>query len=184
MLVNLIKIMILLRGKRTGMEKKNNDNLKNELKEKNKKESWWQVLKFTLFSLSAGIIQILSFTLMYEVIGWNSWWACHLISLGLSVVWNFTFNRKFTFKSSNNVPIAMLLVLVYYLAFTPISVFGGEALEKAGWNGLLVEALMMIINFVTEFVWQKFVVFNRKIVPDRKKIDFYNEEDEKDIELN
>ena len=63
----------------------------------------------------------------------------------------------------------MLLVLAYYAVFTPASVFGGQALKDLGWNGTLVEAIMMVINFVTEFIWQKFVVFNSKIVPDRKK---------------
>ena len=86
----------------------------------------------------------------------------------LSVVWNFTFNRKYTFKASNNVPIAMLLVVVFYCAFTPASVFGGQALKDIGWNGTLVEGLMMLINCALEFVWQKFIVFNSKIVPERK----------------
>ena len=140
-----------------------------KVEEKKKNSGWWQALKFLLFSISAGVIQIGSFTIMHELIGWDNWWACHLISLTLSVVWNFTFNRKFTFKSSNNVPIAMLLVLAYYAVFTPASVFGGQALKDLGWNGTLVEAIMMVINFVTEFIWQKFVVFNSKIVPDRKK---------------
>ena len=91
-----------------------------------------------------------------------------MISIILSVIWNFTFNRKFTFKASNNVPIAMLLVLAFYVVFVPASVFGGNALEASGWSPVLVEALMMIINFVTEFIYQKFVVFNNKIVPEQK----------------
>ena len=136
-------------------------------KETNAKKGWKQALIFTLFSLSAGVIQIGTFTLLSEVVGW-SFWPSHLISVTLSVIWNFTFNRKYTFKASNNVPIAMLLVAAYYAVFIPASVFGGNALEAIGWHALLVEALMMIINFVTEFVYQKFLVFNPKIVPDRK----------------
>ena len=123
------------------------------------KETAWQSAKFTLFSISAGLLQIGSFELMYDVIEWRSWWATYLISLVLSVTWNFTFNREFTFKSSNNIPLAMSLVLAYYCVFTPISVFGGNALESAGWNGTIVTGLMMLLNFVTEFVWDKFVVF-------------------------
>ncbi|MBQ8909111.1 MAG: GtrA family protein [Clostridia bacterium] len=136
-------------------------------KQKFLKSNWWQVIKFTLFSISAGVIQFGVFLLLNEVVGW-SFWPSHLISVTLSVVWNFTFNRKFTFKASNNVPIAMLLTFAFYVAFVPASVFGGNALEAAGWDALLVEALMMVINFVTEFIYQKFVVFNRKIVPDKK----------------
>ncbi|MBO5395236.1 MAG: GtrA family protein [Clostridia bacterium] len=137
-------------------------------KEKFIKSNWWQAIKFTLFSISAGVIQFGVFALLSEVFFWD-FWPSHLISVTLSVIWNFTFNRKFTFKASNNVPIAMLLVLVFYAAFIPASVFGGQALKDCGWDALLVEALMMVINFVTEFFWQKFIVFNTKIVPDRKE---------------
>lgn len=129
-----------------------------------KKQKFLQFLKFLCFSISAGVIQIGSFELMYDVIGWKAWWATYLISLVLSIIWNFTFNRKFTFKSASNVPVAMILVLVYYCAFTPLSVFGGRALEGIGWNGTLVTAIMMVINFVTEFIWDKFVVFNDKLM--------------------
>lgn len=129
-----------------------------------KKQKFFQFLKFLGFSISAGVIQIGSFELMYDVIGWRAWWATYLISLVLSVIWNFTFNRKFTFKSASNVPLAMTLVLLYYCAFTPVSVFGGNALEGIGWNGTLVTAMMMVLNFLTEFVWDKFIVFNDKLM--------------------
>lgn len=129
-----------------------------------KKAEFLQFVIFALFSLSAGIIQILSFECLYHWIGWNNWWSTYLISLTLSVIWNFTFNRKFTFKSSSNVPIAMTLVLLYYVAFTPISVFGGNALEGVGWNGTIVTVIMMLLNFGTEFFFDKYVTFNDKIV--------------------
>lgn len=131
---------------------------------KGKKSEFMQILIFTLFSISAGVIQILSFECLYHWIGWNNWWATYLISLTLSVIWNFTFNRKFTFKSSNNVPISMSLVLLYYCAFTPISVFGGQALESIGWNGTLVTLLNMVLNFVTEYIFDKYVTFNDRVV--------------------
>lgn len=151
------------------------DELKNdktEIKEKNdtenkykqsKKAQLWQIIKFTLFSISAGAIQLLSFECLYNWIGWKVWWPCYLISIVLSVVWNFTFNRKFTFKSATNVPISMTLALLFYAPFIPASVFGGNALEGIGWNGTLVTVLMMVINFVLEFLWDKFVVFNAKV---------------------
>lgn len=129
----------------------------------NKKAQFIQILKFTGFSLSAGVIQILSFELLYNWIGWHVWWPTYLISIVLSVIWNFTFNRKFTFKSASNVPLAMTLAFLFYCAFVPASVFGGDALERVGWNGTLVTVLMMLINFVLEFIWQKFVVFNDKV---------------------
>lgn len=129
-----------------------------------KKQHFLQILKFTGFSISAGAIQLLSFSILYEWTACLPWWPSYLISIILSVIWNFTFNRKFTFKAANNIPLAMTLVLIYYAAFTPASVFGGDALEKL-WGsdfGILVTVLMMVINFVTEFVWDKFIVFNEK----------------------
>lgn len=122
----------------------------------------FRALKFVGFSISAGVIQIASFEILFDVIHWI-WWPSYLISIVLSVIWNFTFNRKFTFKSANNVPIAMMWTLLYYVAFVPISVFGGDALENIGWNGTLVTFIMMLINFVTEFLWQRFFVFRKSI---------------------
>ena len=111
------------------------------------------------------MIQLLSFTVLYEWGAWLKWWPAYLISIVLSVIWNFTFNRKFTFRAANNVPVAMLLVVIYYAAFIPASVFGGNALEAA-WGekfGIAVTVLMMVLNFITEFLWDKFIVFNNKV---------------------
>lgn len=123
-----------------------------------KNKQFIQILKFTLFSLSAGIIQIAMFELMYSLIHIN-YWISYLTSLILSVLWNFTFNRKFTFKSSNNIPLSMLLVFVYYVFFTPLSTWWGHSMESVGVNGTVVTLISMLINFVTEFLYQKFVVF-------------------------
>lgn len=136
----------------------------NQEKKLSTKQQIIQFFKFLAFSLSAGIIQLSSFELLYNVINWKSWWATYLISIILSVIWNFTFNRKFTFKSASNVPVSMMLALLFYVPFVPITVFGGNALEQIGWNGTLVTIMMMVINFVTEFIWDKLVVFNDKIV--------------------
>ena len=122
----------------------------------------WQAVKFTLFSISAGVIQIGSFTLFNEVLHWSYPWS-YGVSLVLSVLWNFTFNRRYTFRSAANVPRAMLLVALYYAVFTPVSLLGGNALVKAGWNEYLVEGLSMVLNFVTEFLFQRFVVYRDSI---------------------
>lgn len=121
-----------------------------------------RVVKFFLFSVSAGVIQTLSFTLMNEVFAWN-YWVCYLTALILSVLWNFTLNRKFTFHSANNVPVAMLKVAAFYLVFTPLSTWGGQELTELGWNEYIVLALSMIVNLVTEFLYQKYVVFRGSI---------------------
>ena len=121
-----------------------------------------RVLKFFLFSVSAGVIQTLSFTLMNEVFAWN-YWVCYMTALILSVLWNFTLNRKFTFQSANNVPVAMLKVAAFYLVFTPLSTWGGQALTQIGWNEYIVLGLSMLANLVTEFLYQKHVVFRGSI---------------------
>ena len=99
----------------------------------------------------------------------DNWWLVYLIPLVASVLWNFTFNRKFTFKSASNVPLAMLLVAAYYAVFTPASYYWGEALTAAGWANLLVVAFNMIINFITEFLFQRYVVFRNSIDTNSKK---------------
>ncbi len=120
-------------------------------------------VKFALFSASAGIVQIVSFTLMNEICRWN-YWVCYLTALVLSVVWNFTFNRKFTFKSAANVPVAMAKTFGYYVVFTPSStLFGNFLVQTAGWNEYLVTALNMIVNFVTEFLFQRWFVFRNSV---------------------
>lgn len=129
-----------------------------------KKQQFLQFLKFLAFSLSAGVIQLVSFELLYNWTDALAWWPAYLISIILSVIWNFTFNRKFTFKAASNVPIAMTLVIIYYAMFIPVSTFGGDALEAIGWNGTLVTVLMMVLNFATEFFWDKFIVFNDKLI--------------------
>ena len=137
--------------------------------ENNKKKEFWRVVKFTLFSISAGLIEIVSFTLLNELTPW-SYWPCYLIALVLSVLWNFTLNRKFTFQSAANVPVAMLLVALYYAVFTPLSTWGGNFLaEDLGWNEYLVTALNMILNFVTEFLYQRFVVYGKSVDTAPKK---------------
>ena len=127
-----------------------------------------RAVKFLLFSISAGVVQILSFTLLNEVIfvdgGEVGYWLSYLIALVLSVIWNFTFNRRFTFKSASNVPIAMLLVFAYYAVFAPLSTLLEWWLcDLNGWDEYLVLAINMVINFVTEFLYQRFVVFRKSL---------------------
>ncbi len=119
--------------------------------------------KFTLFSISAGLIEIGSFTLFNELLH-LPYWLSYLTALVLSVLWNFTLNRKFTFKSAANVPIAMLKVAAYYAVFTPLSTMLEHVLTmRFGWNPYLATALNMVLNFVTEFLYQRFFVFGKSI---------------------
>ena len=133
---------------------------------KDKKELL-RMIKFTLFSISAGAVEAGSFALLNELTSW-SYWPCYLIALVLSVVWNFTLNRRFTFQSAANVPVAMALTLLFYAVFTPVSTILGQYLTDKGWNEYLVTGLNMAANFVLEFLWQRFVVY-RNHIDDRKK---------------
>lgn len=126
----------------------------------NKKKSFWQVLKFTLFSISAGIIQVGSFAILEIFI--QDYWIPYLISLVLSILWNFTLNRRYTFKSAANVPVAMAKIFGFYLVFTPLSTYLGDLAENHGGNDFLILAVTMIANFVLEFLFCKFVVYRGK----------------------
>lgn len=134
-----------------------------------KKKEWMRTLKFTLFSISAGVIQILVETLCLEVFSLDAWLA-YTIALVCSVVWNFTFNRKFTFHSAANVPVAMLKALAFYVPFAPLSIWWTKVLtESYGWNEYLVLAITMIINFVTEYLYQRFFVFGKSMDTAKEK---------------
>ena len=127
---------------------------------KNDKKQLWQAVKFTLFSASAGIIQVGSFALLEIFI--KSYWIPYLISLVLSILWNFTLNRRYTFNSAANVPVAMAKVFGFYLVFTPLSTYLGHLAEGKGVNDFLVLAVTMISNFVLEFLFCKFLVYRGK----------------------
>ena len=124
--------------------------------------SVWQVVKFTLFSISAGLIQVAAFTLM-ETVFHLPYWPSSLTALVLSVLWNFTFNRRYTFRSDASVGRSMLLVALFYAVFTPVSTWWGHVLTTAGWNDFLVLAITMAGNFVTDFLYQRFVVYRNRI---------------------
>ncbi len=123
-----------------------------------KKSDAVQAVKFALFSASAGIIEVVSFTLLNELVK-LPYWPAYLIALVLSVLWNFTFNRRFTFKSAANIPIAMLKVAGFYLVFTPLSTWLGNMAESKGINEYIVLAVTMLANFVLEYLFCKFVVY-------------------------
>ena len=123
----------------------------------NKKQSLGQAIKFTLFSISAGLIQIGSFAILEIFI--KDYWIPYLVSLILSILWNFTLNRKYTFKSAANIPVAMAKVFGFYLVFTPVSTYLGNLAEAHGGNDFLILAVTMLSNFVLEFLFCKFVVY-------------------------
>jgi putative flippase GtrA len=126
-------------------------------------KEWVRILKFVLFSASAGIIQFGSFALLNELTPWR-YWPCYLISLILSILWNFTFNRRFTFRSNANIARAMLLVLAFYAVFTPATTLLGNWLaEDVHWNEYMVTIINMLLNLTLEYLYQRFVVYRNRI---------------------
>ena len=124
-----------------------------------KKKELIRKIKFTLFSISAGIIEILSFALLNVFTNFN-YSICYLTALILSIIWNFTLNREYTFKSNNNIPVAMLKVGLFYAIFTPISTIIGNCLVSIlFWNEYLVIGINMLLNFILEYLYDKYIVF-------------------------
>ena len=122
-----------------------------------------RVIKFTLFSLSAGLIEMGVFALFNEVFHWP-YWVSYLTALVLSVLWNFTLNRKFTFKSAANIPVAMLKTALFYVVFIPLSSWLEDVYTmRFGWNEYLATGANMLLNFVTEFLYQRFFVFGKSV---------------------
>lgn len=129
-----------------------------------KKENIIQMLKFVMFSIGAGLIQMTSFTLLTEVFLIDIYWLSYLISLVLSVVFNFTINRKFTFKSANNVPKAMFFAFLFYVPFAPYTTYLTAYLtDSIFWNEYLVVFIMMVQNLILEYLWSRFVTFRNSI---------------------
>lgn len=137
------------------------------MKSDSKKKEIIRAIKFTIFSASAGIIELGLFAILDSFTNLN-YWACYLPALIASIIWNFTLNRNITFKATNNIPIAMAKVGLFYLVFTPASTILGNFLaESLHWNGVLVTIINMLLNFVLEFLYDRFYVFKGSI--DTKK---------------
>ena len=133
------------------------------------KKELLRTVKFLLFSISAGVIQIVSFAVFEEVFHFAHWLS-YLLALVLSVIWNFTFNRKFTFKSNANVAKAMTLVALFYVVFTPLSTLLEHFLtDSVHMNEYLVTIINMLLNFVLEFLYQRFVVYKNSIDTSEKQ---------------
>lgn len=128
-----------------------------------KKRESLRALKFTLFSISAGVIQIAVTTLLHEVLG-LSYWIAYLIGLVCSVVYNFTVNKKYTFHSAANVPVAMLKLFGFYCVFTPLSTLWVKYFtETLGWNEYLVQGCTMLVNFVTEYLYTRYFIYRNQV---------------------
>ncbi|MFT3983549.1 MAG: GtrA family protein [Lachnospiraceae bacterium] len=128
-----------------------------------KKKEIIRMVKFFLFSVSAGVIEMSAFALLNELTSWT-YWPCYLIALTLSVLWNFTLNRNFTFQSASNVPVAMIKIAIFYCIFTPVTALLGNYLaEDLQWNEYLVTVINMVLNLTTEYVYDRFYVFGKTI---------------------
>jgi putative flippase GtrA len=138
---------------------------RSDMAEDHKKQEAARALKFTLFSISAGVIQVLVTTVLLDgLLNVKPYWVCYLVGLVASVIWNFTLNRQYTFRSAGNVPVAMLKVAIFYAVFTPLStLFIRYTTDTLGWNHLLMQVIVMLMNFVLEFLYDRFFVFGKTI---------------------
>ena len=130
-----------------------------------------RTLKFVLFSASAGIIETVAMILCEEVIKIPGHYVCYTIALVLSILWNFTFNRKFTFQSAENVPKAMALVFLFYVPFAPFTIWMEHFLaDTHDWNEYVVLAINMALNLSLEYLWDSKIVYrNSKDTNERAK---------------
>lgn len=147
-----------------------------------KRKTIRQFIKYALCAASAGIIQFLTFTILQAVIPDDGktihflvedmsvvTFSATTVALCLSILWNFTLNRKFTFKDAGNVPKAMILAFIFYIPFYPFQTWYVHTIKEllgASINidaaGIIAEGTVMIMNFILEFIWQKFVVFRKE----------------------
>ncbi len=148
--------------------------------ELSRRDNVLMVIKYLMCTAGAGIIQFVSFTLLNTVLHFDrlplflklfpstavtelKYGPSYFVALVLSVIFNFTANRKYTFRSANNIPVAMAKALGYYIVFTPLSIWWGEALAQHGWNEFAILIPTMIVNGVTEFLFNRFFVFRDSI---------------------
>ena len=169
-----------------GIDKASEPN--NAKSKSDKKKEGIRVLKFFLFSVSAGVIEIVSETLLEKCLPWESmtsdpqikYWVSYLIALILSVIWNFTFNRKFTFKSATNVPVAMLKVALFYAVFTPATTLLQKYLCSFDWGaadnfkGQLTTGINMVLNLTTEYLYDRFFVFRDSLDTNKNALEAKN----------
>ena len=126
-------------------------------------KEFWRFIKFVIFSISAGLIELGSFALLDSFTELKEW-ICYIISVVLSVIWNFTFNRKFTFKSATNVTKAMIKVAFFYVVFIPLTALLEKYLtETLLWDGLVATLINMVLNFILEFFYQRYFVFGKSV---------------------
>lgn len=147
---------------------------------KEKRQGVMQFIKYALCAASAGIIQLVVFTILHNVIPDDgkkinfiqpteiNTFVATTVALCASILWNFTLNRKFTFKDASNVPKAMILAFLFYVPFYPFQTWYVCTIEpllsakiNATLAGIIAEGSVMAINFALEFMWQKFVVFRK-----------------------
>lgn len=149
---------------------------------KEKRKGVMQFVKYALCAASAGIIQLALFSILQAAIPATDKtirfivedielvaFIATTVALCASIIWNFTFNRKFTFKDAGNVPKAMVLAFLFYVPFYPFQTWYVCTIKKLllehmneDLAGIIAEGTVMIINFALEFMWQKFVVFRKK----------------------
>lgn len=168
-----------------------------ELKAARKKKAK-RFLKYAIIAISGGLIQLtayiilsdaikldkhVSFDAIYQKQPWlteifydpdtgKTYGLSYFIAVSLSVIWNFTFNRKYTFKSASNVPKAMLLFVLYYAFSIPFNCWAIVQLNKLvvfPLSDKVILICIMLANGLPAFFYQRYVVFGRSLDTKHKK---------------
>lgn len=126
------------------------------------KENIIQVVKFVAFSLGSGVIQTVVFTVLNEFMHFD-YWQSYLPAIFLGVLYGFTVNRRFTFKSANNVPVAMAKLAFYYCIFIPTSTYLGNLAENKGVNEYIVLVVTMLANLTTAFLVNRLWIYRNSM---------------------
>lgn len=118
---------------------------------------------FLYFSLGAGVIKLVSFLLLSLIDSGHGavLVLAEIVSVVLSGLFNFTWNRKFTFRSTNNIVPGMFLYGLYSLIATPAVASFIVDLTRRGWADWLAKAMKMALHFILDSLYCKFVIFRQ-----------------------
>jgi putative flippase GtrA len=144
----------------------------------------WQMLKFIMVSLAAGLTEIITFSILQaslkKVNGSLSWWifkhgteaggvgafVAFLVSTSIAQVVSFIVNSKKTFNANNNLAFAvtayfvMVIGLILLQTFlTPLITDGINAgVKNLTLSQFMTKIILMLLAFVVVFLCSKFVI--------------------------
>ena len=148
--------------------------------QKKEKKTFWQLVKFTLVSLLACIVQVVSLAILYNIPAIKAlsaepfhWFVFHYdviegkqCGLALFIAFNtsnllaqivsFFVNRKKTFSANNNVPITLTIYLLFTVALLCFSAWFNpivfEFASRHGANSALATTIATAVCSTLQFI--------------------------------